>query len=263
MTQTDKAPVILREFCAENLTHLDVAIAAGAGRIELCDNLARGGTTPSVGVVARAVELAHARGVAVRVIIRPRGGDFCYTDGELSAMERDIEAALALGADGIVFGCLAPHEARSHGRAREAALLTGRLPGDPMPGGYTGGYGLDEAACARLMARACAAASRRGEPFGATFHMAFDALDRADQSTGIDAIADLGFDRILTHGGPAGTPIEDNLGRLSLFVKRASGQISILPGGGITYNNAEAVANALGVGEVHGTRVVALTAGAR
>ena len=64
------------------------------------------------------------------------------------------------------------------------------------------------------------------------------------------------MERILTHGGAAGTPIMDNLDRLHAYVERAAGRIIILPGGGITWENAEDVASALGVHEVHGTKIV-------
>ena len=75
--------MLVFEFCAENLTYIDKAIAAGAGRIELCDNLAVGGTTPSIGVINEAIKLTREKSVDLCVIIRPRGGDFVYTDLEI------------------------------------------------------------------------------------------------------------------------------------------------------------------------------------
>ena len=83
--------MLVFEFCAENLTLLDKAIAAGAGRIELCDNLAVGGTTPSLGVIKEAVKLTREQSVDLCVIIRPRGGDFVYTDSEVEAMLTDAQ----------------------------------------------------------------------------------------------------------------------------------------------------------------------------
>lgn len=64
---------LLREFCAENMEWVPKAIAAGAGRIELCDNLAVGGTTPSYGVIRAAVACAAEVDVAVHAMVRPRG----------------------------------------------------------------------------------------------------------------------------------------------------------------------------------------------
>ena len=89
-----------------------------------------------------------------------------------------------------------------------------------------------------------------------TFHMAFDALAPEDQLDAIDWLAERGVERILTPGGAAGTPIADNLDRLRAYVARAAGRIVILPGGAITWENAEGVAAALGVSEVHGTKIV-------
>lgn len=224
--------MLTREFCAENFSDVPAAIAAGAARIELCDNLAVGGTTPSFGVIEAAVSYAHEHGARVMCMVRPRGGDFVYSAGEVEMMEADARIALALGADGIVLGCLA-------------------LDAD-------GDLDLDVAALERVCSIAREAAEERGEAVDMTFHMAFDALPERRQLEAIDAIADLGFTRILTHGGAAGTPIEENLDRLRTYVERAAGRLVILPGAGITYENAERVADALGVREVHGTRIVEL-----
>ncbi len=224
--------MLTREFCAENFSDVPAAIAAGAARIELCDNLAVGGTTPSFGVIEAAVSYAHEHGARVMCMVRPRGGDFVYSVGEVEMMEADARIALALGADGIVLGCLAPDA--------------------------DGDLDLDVAALERVCSIAREAAEERGEAVDMTFHMAFDALPERRQLEAIDAIADLGFTRILTHGGAAGTPIEENLDRLRTYVERAAGRLVILPGAGITYENAERVADALGVREVHGTRIVEL-----
>lgn len=257
---TASAP--LREFCAENLTHLQAALAAGARRIELCDNLAVGGTTPSAGVIAQAIHIARMTpGATVRVIIRPRGGDFVYDDAELAAMEADARAAVRLGADGIVLGCLTPKDPVAYLRSRVASVAAHGVPGDDEPVPYRGGFEIDEVACARLVAAVREQAASVGRTVGLTFHMAFDALPLAAQSSAVDRIAALGFDRILTHGGPAGTPITDNLSRLVSLVsraKRSANPIVILPGGGITYENAVEVADTLDVHEVHGTKIVNL-----
>ena len=71
-------------------------------------------------------------------------------------------------------------------------------------------------------------------------------------------LAGFGVDRVLTHGGAAGTPIAGNLERLRRLVDYAAGRLEILPGGGVTWENAEEVADAVGVREVHGTRIVKL-----
>ena len=82
---------MLYEFCAENVTLVDKALEAGARRIELCDNLTVGGTTPSYGVIEAAVQLAQPYGATVMTMIRPRGGDFVYSDLEIEIMLSDIQ----------------------------------------------------------------------------------------------------------------------------------------------------------------------------
>ena len=99
---------MLYEFCAENFERVPAAIEAGAGRIELCDNLAVGGTTPSAGVISAAVNYAHEHDARVMCMIRPRGGDFHYGQDELRMMEMDLGLAVSAGVDGLVFGCCKP-----------------------------------------------------------------------------------------------------------------------------------------------------------
>lgn len=88
--------------------------------------------------------------------------------------------------------------------------------------------------------------------------MAFDAMPVEKQFTAIDWLAERGIDRILTHGGPAGVPISEHYEHLKALIAYANGRILILPGGGITHDNAAEVAQTLGVPEVHGTKIVTL-----
>ncbi len=108
------------EACVDSTESAVMAVAAGAHRVELCANLVEGGTTPSVGCVERAAADVAAD---VMVMIRPRGGDFAYSRRELGIMARDIEAAQAAGAAGLVFGCLTPDGDIDRPAAR--ALLAG------------------------------------------------------------------------------------------------------------------------------------------
>lgn len=225
---------MLFEYCAENFTNIDAALRAGADRIELCDNLAQGGTTPSAGVIEQAVRIVREHeGAELRVIIRPRRGNFDYTKAEMKAMETDIRYAGANGVDGVVIGCL---KRRAKGK----------------------GFELDADATARLIKVARSVGEMRGRELGVTFHMAFDAIAPEEQLAAIDALAELGADRILTHGGPAGTPIEDNFEHLRSLIAHAGDRLVIMPGGGITVKNAAEVAEALGVDELHGTKIVRL-----
>ena len=93
----------LVEAAVETLEEALAAKRAGADRIELCANLAVGGTTPSAGSIASVVQQA---GHPVFVMIRPRGGDFVYAADEIDAMIEDIDRARPLGIAGIVTGAL-------------------------------------------------------------------------------------------------------------------------------------------------------------
>jgi len=91
------------EICANSVESAIEAEKGGAQRIELCDNIPEGGTTPS----SAAISLSRKHlSIDLHVIIRPRGGDFLYSSLELDIMKRDIIAAKNLGADGVVFGIL-------------------------------------------------------------------------------------------------------------------------------------------------------------
>ncbi|MBM7712471.1 copper homeostasis protein CutC [Enterococcus xiangfangensis] len=210
---------MIKEFCAENYTDIPKAIQAGAGRIELCDNLAVGGTTPSMGVIEEVLAFAGEKHIPVMTMIRPRGGDFVYNDIELKIMENDLIHAKNAGTDGVVFGCLTENNE------------------------------VDEEALEMLLGNSAGLMT--------TFHMAFDELSKEDQFKTIDWFARLGIDRILTHGGPASATIDETLPHLKELIDYAAGRIIILPGGGITAENAERIAQTLGVNELHGTKIVA------
>ena len=209
---------MIKEFCAENFTNIPNAIASGATRIELCDNLAVGGTTVSKGVLAESMAYCSEKGVPVMAIIRPRGGNFIYSDIEVKIMEADILEAKQLGVDGVVIGCLNEQNK------------------------------IDEEAMTILLEAA--------EGMQITFHMAFDAMSADDQFEAIDWLAEHGVDRILTHGGDSLVPIEQNLEYIKDLISYANNRIIILPGGGITHKNADTIASFLNVKEVHGTKIV-------
>ena len=93
----------LVEICVDSLESATIAEASGAGRIELCSALSEGGVTPSAGLLEAVLNNIS---IDVYVIIRPRGGDFLYSDHDFSVMRRDIERAGEMGAEGIVTGIL-------------------------------------------------------------------------------------------------------------------------------------------------------------
>lgn len=101
MTANTLLPVI--EICVEGIDGLIAAQQAGANRVELCASLVEGGITPSFGTVKLALELAA---IPFHVIVRPRGGDFLYSDAEYRSMLADVAALRDLGVAGVVIGCL-------------------------------------------------------------------------------------------------------------------------------------------------------------
>ncbi|CJO65316.1 copper homeostasis protein CutC [Streptococcus pneumoniae] len=186
---------MIYEFCAENMTLLEKAMQAGARRIELCDNLAVGGTTPSYGVTKAAVELAANYDTTIMTMIRPRGGDFVYNDLEIAIMLEDIRLTAQAGSQGVVFGAL------------------------------TADKKLDKPNLEKLIA-----ASKGME---IVFHMAFDELSDEDQPEAIDWLSQAGVTRILTRAGVSGDSLEKRFVHYHRILEYAKGKIEILPGGGI------------------------------
>src|SRR5207253_7616278 len=103
-TQDFELPLV--EAAVDTIESALSAERAGAGRIELCASLSDAGITPSGGLIAAAVERCR---IPVFVLIRPRGGSFGYSDGEMAIMLRDIALVKSLGAHGVVAGVLQPN----------------------------------------------------------------------------------------------------------------------------------------------------------
>lgn len=117
--------MVLLEIVAYSLASAKAAARGGADRIELCENAAEGGVTPSLGTL----EATKALGLPVHAMIRPRGGDFLYEPDEIAVMERDIDLALAAGVDGLVLGVLRPDATVDTELCRR---LVGRAAGCPV-----------------------------------------------------------------------------------------------------------------------------------
>ncbi|TWF39106.1 copper homeostasis protein [Chitinophaga polysaccharea] len=145
------------EICAASLASCIAAAEGGANRIELCDNLLEGGTTPSYATIALAREKVK---IDLYPIIRPRGGDFLYSDLEFEVMKKDIELCKQLGCNGVVIGILLPN---------------GRV---------------DQERCRIL--------TQLAWPMGVTFHRAFDMTDNPFEA--LEDIISIGCERILTSG---------------------------------------------------------------
>ena len=113
------------EVCADGVAACLAAQAGGADRVELCDNLVEGGTTPSVGKLVCCRR--HCK-LPIHVMLRPRGGEFLYTTAELEVMHADLDALKAAGADGVVVGVL-----HADGRVDEALLSQFVRRASPLP----------------------------------------------------------------------------------------------------------------------------------
>lgn len=116
---------VLVEACVDSVVSAVAAERGGAKRLELCDNLFDGGTTPSAGMIS-AVKAAVK--IPVIVIVRPRGGGFVYSQDEVGVMRLDIEAARMLGADGFAIGALTRDARIDVEQLRALIRHTGGLP---------------------------------------------------------------------------------------------------------------------------------------
>jgi copper homeostasis protein len=159
---------VLLEICCGSLDDALEAEGGGADRVELCSALFLGGLTPSFGTI---IEAKARLNIPIMVMIRPRGGGFCYTKAEMAVMEQDTVLAVERGADGIVFGILNQDGTIDLDRSKRILKLVGGRQ--------------------------------------AVFHRAFDVTP--DPLKSLDQLVDLGVTRILTSGqedtGPEGAPL--------------------------------------------------------
>ena len=151
---------ILVEVCVDAIDGAVAAEAGGAQRVELCAALREGGLTPSAGTIA---VTSRRLTVDVHVMIRPRGGDFLYSEAEFASMRRDVEMAKHLDVNGVVFGLLTPD----------------------------GSVDMEQTEQLTEQAR----------PMSVTFHRAFDMA--RDPTRSLETLIELGIDRVLTSGHEA------------------------------------------------------------
>ena len=154
-------PII--EICLESVESVIAAEKGGADRVELCSDLFEGGLTPTIGTVKTALKKSN---IKINAMIRPRGGDFCYSDEEFEVMKEDIKAFKETGINGIVFGILTPEGDIDVKRSKEIIELA--------------------------------------RPLAVTFHRAFDMT--RDPYKSLEELIELGVDRVLTSGQEATVP---------------------------------------------------------
>jgi len=152
--------MITLEICIDSVEGALASQRGGAQRVELCGNLVEGGTTPTAGMMA---VVRRNLSIQMNTIIRPRGGDFLYSDLEFEVMQHDITTAKELGADGVVIGLLNADGTVDVERARQLIALA--------------------------------------RPLNVTFHRAFDMT--CDPFAALEALIELGVDRVLTTGQQA------------------------------------------------------------
>jgi copper homeostasis protein len=198
------------EVCVDSIQSALTAQRSGAGRVELCAGLTEGGVTPSAALIRMAREKLTIR---LHVIIRPRGGDFLYTDDEFELMKQDVLLCGETGCDGVVIGIL-------------------RADGS-----------VDTERCGELVQIA------RQHAMSVTFHRAFDRCNELFRA--LEDIIAVGCHRILTSGGcnTAG----EGADVIRQLIEKAAGRIIIMPGSGITSDNVETLIKKTGLTELHGT----------
>lgn len=210
---------MIKEAVVETFDEIIYAANHGANRIELCDNLFVGGTTPSFGLVKLAIEYCHPLNIEVAVMIRPRGGDYTYNLFEKEVMREDIIALQSFNIDAFVFGALTNDDALDTLTMHDLRRAALNVP--------------------------------------CVMHMAFDQIPLRQQLKAMDALIHMNFKRILTHGSEdKSSPILDNVNQLGRLLRHSKGNIEIMPGGGLHKDNLNDLLELIPFQEVHGTKIV-------
>ncbi|OEF93487.1 copper homeostasis protein CutC [Vibrio splendidus] len=196
------------EASVGNIESLHSAITGGATRIELCSALALGGLTPCFGTMKVAARISS---IPVYALIRPRQGDFLYSEEEIQIMLYSIKAAKEAALQGVVLGAL---DAEGN---------------------------IDMISSRRL----CDYAHKLG--LGVTYHRAFDQCNNAKKA--LEDIIELGCERILTSG--LASSAQEGIEVLEELVEQAGERISIMPGAGVNTGNAKQILDKTNAFELH------------
>ncbi|MDR1737228.1 MAG: copper homeostasis protein CutC [Candidatus Symbiothrix sp.] len=203
---------MILEVCIDSIQGAHIVKETGAQRVELCANLPEGGVTPSLGTVEKVCEILSCK-TQVHVLIRPRGGDFLYSDDEYAAMLSDIACCGKAHCNGVVIGMLHPDGRIDKVRCQAMVALAHRLN------------------------------------MSVTFHRAFDRSCDLFQS--LEDCIEIGCDRILTSGGYESAVQGKHI--LKALIEQANRRIIVMPGAGITPDNAAELIRATDAQEIHGT----------
>ena len=212
------------EVIGFNIESCIIAQAAGAHRIELCDNPGEGGTTPSYGFIKAARENLQ---IELYPIIRPRGGDFLYSDAEFEVMKADVKICKDLGCDGVVIGILNADGTVDKKRCKE-------LVGLAYPMGVTFHRAFDRTRKPLLTS-----------PKGRNLHSA----ELKFYSEALEDVIEIGCERILTSG--LVPKALDGAETLAALIKQADERIIIMPGSGVRADNIIELAQKTGAVEFH------------
>ncbi len=185
------------EVCIESIEEAKLAAKYKAKRVELCSGLDLGGITPSANLIETIVEFAPE----VHVLVRPRGGDFCYNSEEINLIKRDIKLAKKLGAFGVVIGVLNRSNEFDFDLNKELVEFA------------------------------------KSNNLEVTFHRAFDLVPNPENT--IYQLIELGIDRLLTSGQQR-SAVEgvELIRKLSMIAKD---KIQIMAGGGVNQNNIQSL----------------------
>jgi len=204
-----ESPII--EVCVATVEAAIAAEHSGAERIELCRNIENGGTTPSYADIAYCVKNLKLK---TNVLVRPRAGNFMYSEAEFEIIKNDVLYCKSLGVNAVVVGFLHEDFTVDINKTSEIVKLA--------------------------------------QPMEVTFHRAFDVC--ADWKIALEQIIRCGCTRILTSGQqPTALEGAENIKRM---VQQVGDRIVILAGSGVTVENYEQLAEATGVREVHGTKLI-------